>query len=341
MLARAAINGGASHLTATRLDLIGGLTELATDVTLTTPAMMQRAVCPFCMAQAEDSLQHLIWDCKSDRHTVATCKIIDAERTVKRIRQRFQSGMMLAMLGTGCPLLTEKQQQRDVKERTVKAARSAPRAERAVRERKEATVVSYDAIRSIAKAKIRAKLQHQTAHLWFQGKGRAVEAGRVRLRQAKTGGLKHTAATKAQAVLIGRLASTIADEKEGWFRRKGESDIMPEYANTPAQVSPALDCPTRGEEPEVTDTALPESILFAQALVAAFHSLGSMEVVGAVPGNDEPWAGNIWDGLAPGRQPYKTKALPEYALPTLRYGGLVDCRVSWTEARRMRTDART
>jgi hypothetical protein len=91
MLARAAINGGASHLTATRLDLIGGLTELATDVTPTTPAVMQRAVCPFCMAQAEDSLQHLIWDCKSDRHTVATSKIIDAEATVERIRQRFRS----------------------------------------------------------------------------------------------------------------------------------------------------------------------------------------------------------------------------------------------------------
>jgi hypothetical protein len=105
VLARAAINGGASHLTATRLDMIGGLTELATDVTPTTPAVMQRATCPFCVAQPEDSLQHLIWDCKSDRHTVATDKIIDAKRTVERMRQRFRSSMVAAMLGTGCPLL--------------------------------------------------------------------------------------------------------------------------------------------------------------------------------------------------------------------------------------------
>jgi hypothetical protein len=125
MLARAAINGGASHLTATRLDLIGGLTELATDVTTTTPAMMQRATCPFCVAPAEDSLQHLVWDCKSDRHLTATDKVINAEETVKRIRQRFQSGMMAAMLGTGCPLLTGRQQPRDAAEGSVKAARSA------------------------------------------------------------------------------------------------------------------------------------------------------------------------------------------------------------------------
>ena len=84
MLARAAIkgHGGASHLTATRLDLIGGLTELATDVTTTTPAMMQRATCPFCVAQAEDSLQHLVWDCKSDRHLTAIDKVINAKETV-------------------------------------------------------------------------------------------------------------------------------------------------------------------------------------------------------------------------------------------------------------------
>ncbi len=124
--------------------------ELATDVTTTTPAVMQRSTCPFCVAQVEDSLQHLIWDCKSDRHTVATGTIIDAERTVERIRHRFQSGMMAAMLGTGCPLLTEKQQQGGGKKGPVKAARSAQRPERMARERKEATVVSYDAIRSIA-----------------------------------------------------------------------------------------------------------------------------------------------------------------------------------------------
>ncbi len=129
----------------------------------------------------------------------------------------------------------------------LKAARSAQPPERKARERKEATMVSYEVIRSIAKAKIRAKLQHQTAHLWFQGKERAVEAGRVRLRLATAGGLKRTAATKAQAVLIERLASTIADEKGGWFRKKGERDIMPAYESTPAQVSPALDCPTRGD----------------------------------------------------------------------------------------------
>ncbi len=51
MLARAAIKGGASHLTATRLDLIGGLTELATDVTPTTPAVIQRSTCLFCVHQ--------------------------------------------------------------------------------------------------------------------------------------------------------------------------------------------------------------------------------------------------------------------------------------------------
>ena len=47
MLARAAINGGASHLTATRLDMLGGLTELATSAALNTPASRQRATCPF------------------------------------------------------------------------------------------------------------------------------------------------------------------------------------------------------------------------------------------------------------------------------------------------------
>ena len=247
MLARAAINGGASHLTATRLELIGGLTELATDVTTTTPAMMQRATCPFCVAQAEDSLQHLVWDCKSDRHLTATDKVINAEETVKRMRQRFQAGMMAAMLGTGCPLLTSRQRPRDAKDGPVKAARAAQPPERATRERKEATVVSYDVIRAIAKAKTRAKLQHQTAYLWFQGKERALEVGRARLRQSTAGGLKRTAATKALAVLNDRLASTVADEQEGWFRWKGDSDVMPAYVETPAKVSPALDCPTRGQ----------------------------------------------------------------------------------------------
>ena len=175
MLARAALNGGASHLTATRLDMIGGLTELAADLTLTTPIVMKRATCPFCEAQTEDSLQHFIWDCKSDRHLTATGKVINAEETVKRMRQRFQSGMMAAMLGTGCPLLTGKRHTGDGEEGTGKAARSAQPLERKARERKEATVVTYDVIRSIAKAKIRAKLQHQPAHLWFQGKERAVE----------------------------------------------------------------------------------------------------------------------------------------------------------------------
>jgi hypothetical protein len=132
----------------------------------------------------------------------------------------------------------------------------------------------------------------------------------------------------------------VADEKAGWLRRKGDSDVMPAYVDTPAQVSPALDCPTRGEETEDMDAALPESVLFAQALVASFHNLGGMEVVGTVPENDESWAGNIWPGLAPGRQPYQTTAPFESALPTLRYGGLVDCRVSWAEARRLRKDAR-
>ena len=340
MLARAAINGGASHLTATRLDMIGGLTELATDVTPTTPAVMQRATCPFCVAQPEDSLQHLIWDCKSDRHTVATDKIIDAKRTVERMRQRFRSSMVAAMLGTGCPLLTSRQRVRDAKDGPVKAARAAQLPERTTRERKEATVVSYDVIRSIATAKTRAKLQHQTAYLWFQGKERALEVGRARLRQSTAGGLKRTAATKALAVLNDRLASTVADEKEGWFRWKGDSDVMPAYVETPAKVSPALDCPTRGGELEEMDTALPESVLFAQALVASFYSLGGMEAVGAVLENDAPWAGNTWEGLTPGRQPYQTTAPDESALPTLRYGGLVDCRVSWAEARRMRKDAR-
>jgi hypothetical protein len=106
--------------------------------------------------------------------------------------------------------------------------------------------------------------------------------------------------------------------------------------------SDSITSPERAVGPE-SAAALPESVLFAQALVAAFHNLGSMEVVGAVQGNDEPWAGNIWDGLAPGRQPYKTKALrvPESARPTLRYGGLVDCRVSWAQARQMRQNNRS
>ena len=200
--------------------------------------------------------------------------------------------------------------------------------------------MSYDVIRSIAKAKTRAKLQHQTAYLWFQGKERALEVGRARLRQSTAGGLKRTAATKALAVLNDRLASTVADEKAGWFRWKGDSDVMPAYVETPAKVSPALDCPTRGGELEEMDTALPESVLFAQALVASFYSLGGMEAVGAVLENDAPWAGNTWEGLTPGRQPYQTTAPDESALPTLRYGGLVDCRVSWAEARQMRKDAR-
>ena len=340
MLARAALNGGASHLTATRLDMIGGLTELAADLTLTTPIVMKRATCPFCEAQTEDSLQHFIWDCKSDRHLTATGKVINAEETVKRMRQRFQSGMMAAMLGTGCPLLTGKRHTGDGEEGTGKAARSAQPLERKARERKEATVVTYDVIRSIAKAKIRAKLQHQPAHLWFQGKERAVEADRARLRQAKARGLKRTAATKAQAVMIERLASTIADERAGWLRWKGDDDIMSAYVDTPAKVSPALDCPTRGEETEETDAALPESVLFAHALVASFYSLGSMEAVGIASESDGPWTGNTWAGLAPGRQPYQTSAPPESSLPTLRYGGLVDCRVSWTEARRLRKGAR-
>jgi hypothetical protein len=101
-----------------------------------------------------------------------------------------------------------------------------------------------------------------------------VEADRARLRQAKAGGLKRTAATKAQAVIIGRLTSTIADERAGWVRRKGDSDVMPTYVDTPAKVSPALDCPTGAEETEEMDTALPESVLFVQALVASFHNHG-------------------------------------------------------------------
>ncbi len=337
MLARAAINGGGSHLTATRLDMTGGTIELATDVTTTTPAVMQRAICPFCVAQTEDSLQHLVWDCKSDRHLTATGKVLSAEETAKRTRQRFQSGMVAAMLGTGCPLLTGRQRPRDVKKGTVKSARSAQPLERKTRERKEATVVSYDVIRSIATAKIRAKLQHQPAHLWFQGKERAVEAGRARLRQAKRGGLKRTAATTALAVLNERLASTIADEKEGWWRRKGDSDVMPTYVDTPAKVSPALDCPTRGEEMEDADTALPESVLFEQALVASFYNLGNVEAVGIVPKEDGPWAGNTWTDLASAR----LSMAPAPALPTLRYGGLVDCRTSWSEARLMRRAAQT
>jgi hypothetical protein len=83
----------------------------------------------------------------------------------------------------------------------------------------------------------------------------------------------------------------VADEKAGWFRWKGDSDVMPAYVETPAKVSPALDCPTRGGELEEMDTALPESVLFAQALVASFYSLGGMEAVGAVLENDAPWAG--------------------------------------------------
>ncbi len=101
-----------------------------------------------------------------------------------------------------------------------------------------------------------------------------MEADRARLRQAKAGGLKRTAATKAQAVIIGRLTSTIADERAGWVRRKGDSDVMPTYVDTPAKVSPALDCPTGAEETEEMDTALPESVLFVQALVASFHNHG-------------------------------------------------------------------
>jgi hypothetical protein len=84
------------------------------------------------------------------------------------------------------------------------------------------------------------------------------------------------------------------------------------------------------------DTALPESVLFAQALVASFHNLGRMEAVGKVPKEDEPWAGNTWADLAPGRQ---LSPAPAPALPTLRYGGLVDCRTSWREARLMRQAA--
>jgi hypothetical protein len=106
----------------------------------------------------------------------------------------------------------------------------------------------------------------------------------------------------------------VADEKAGWLRRKGDGDVMPASVDTPAKVSPALDCPTRGEETVDMDAALPESVLFAQALVASFHSLGGMEVVGTVPENDESWAGNIWPGLAPGRQPYQTTAPFESAL---------------------------
>ena len=79
MLARAAVNGGASHLTATRLDVLGGLTELATAAALTTPASRQRSTCPFCVEQPDDSLQHLIWECQFDRHATATDRTFNSE----------------------------------------------------------------------------------------------------------------------------------------------------------------------------------------------------------------------------------------------------------------------
>ena len=337
MLARAAINGGASHLTATRLDMLGGLTELATAAAPTAPAQRQRATCPFCVKQPDDSLQHLVWECQFDRHGTATARTFNAEEVAKRIRQRFRSGMMMAMLDTGCPLTqTVMQPTVDGKDGKVKAAHSGQSEERQTRDRKEATVVKYETIRAIAKAKIRAKLQHQPALLWFQGKERAVEADRARLRQAKAVGLKRTAATKALTVIAARLTSTLADEREGWARRKGNDDIMPKYVDAPAKVSPALDCPTKEVGTEAVDVALPEPVLFAQALTCAFHNLGPMEVVGKVLEEGDPWAGNTWVDLVAGRQPYKTE---EPSLPTLRYGGLVDCRISWEEARQMRRAA--
>jgi hypothetical protein len=341
MLARAAINGGDSHLTAMRLDMLGGLTELATGMTSIAPDKRQRAACPFCEAKPEDSLQHLTWNCKSDGHATATNGAIDAEKVVERIRERFRSGMIAAMLDTGCPLtLAATKREADAKEGKVKAARTNRTTAREERERKEATMVSYNVIRAIAKAKVRAKLQHQPAHLWFQGKERAVESDRARLRLAKAGGLQRTAATKAQAVIIERLASTVEDERRAWAGRKGDNDVMPTYVNTPAKVSPALDCPDKGEEIGEVETALSEAVLFAQALACAFRG-DIVSVAARTPQESDKWAGNTWTDLAPdrrmrggGRKRISTE------LATLRYGGLVDCSASWTEARQMRTAAR-
>ena len=339
MLARAAINGGASHLTATRLDMLGGLTELATAATLNAPASRQRATCPFCVEKLEDSLQHLVWECRFNRHTTITDRTFNAEVVAERIRQRFRSSMMAAMLDTGCPLTqTVLQPKVGGKDGQVKAAHSGQPEDRKARERKVATVVRYDTIRSIAKAKIRAKLQHQPALLWFQGKERAVEADRARLRQAKACGLRRTVATKALTVLSARLTSTIADEREGWVRRKGKDDVMPTYADTPAKVSPALDCPTKEMEAGEVDVALPEPVLFAQALACAFHEPRAIRAVGRILEETDPWAGNTWADLAPGRH-LSTEAAS--SPDTLRYGGLVDCRASWQEARGMRREAQT
>ena len=337
LLARAAIHGGASHLTATRLDMLGGLTVLATAEVLSTATPQQRSTCPFCVKQSDDSLQHLIWECPFDRPETATERILSAQKVATQIRRRFQSSMVAVMLGTGCPLTrTMKQPKVDGPSGQVKAAPTCQLEDRTAWERKVATVVRYDTIRATATAKIRAKLQHQPALLWFQEKERAVEADRARLRQAKACGLKRTAATKALTATSDRLTRKVKKEREGWAQRKGNEDVMPEYLDTPAKASPALDCPTKRTEAISEEMALPEPILFAQALKCALHGTWSIATVGRVLDDADPWAGNTWADLATGRQPDKAAAPPHHIL---RYGGLVDCRTTWQEARRMRREA--